>query len=366
MASFVEVFDDVTKLGRKIPTTDYAERGAHPIIDQGQDEIAGYTDETEGLFEDVPAIIFGDHTRAIKYVDTPCFLGADGVKLLKAKIPDANYRYLYYVLQNARIPNTGYNRHFKWLKEVEIPLPDARTQRNIVAALDKVTALIALRKQQIAKLDELVKARFVEMFGDPKDNHLNWDTIPLGSLFSVGSSKRIYQNEQVPKGIPFLRISDLMERIEYGIDTAELFISKDKFDELRQDGLVPKCGDILVTSRGTLGRCYEVKSADQFYFQDGMISWLSERSDRVNNTYIMNLFSMPGFRKQIDDVPAGSTVNYLSLARLKSLQIMCPPIDNQHQFAAFVAQTDQQKLTIQHSLDKLELLKKALMQKYFG
>ena len=87
MAKFTDIFEDVTKQGTKILTNLYLENGLYPIIDQGQSEIAGYTNEAEGLFTDVPAIIFGDHTRIIKYVDTPCFLGADGVKLLKANPP---------------------------------------------------------------------------------------------------------------------------------------------------------------------------------------------------------------------------------------------------------------------------------------
>ena len=148
MAIFTDVFEDVTKKGRKIPTGDYLEAGLHPIIDQGQSEIAGYTNETEGLFTAVPAIIFGDHTRVLKYVDTPCFLGADGVKLLKAKIPNPNYKYLYYALSSANIPNTGYNRHFKWLKEVDIPLPSEKEQQECVGVLDKISKLIAVHYLQ--------------------------------------------------------------------------------------------------------------------------------------------------------------------------------------------------------------------------
>ena len=166
MAKFTEIFEDVTKQGTKIPTNLYLENGLYPIIDQGQSEIAGYTNQTEGLFTDIPAIIFGDHTRIIKYVDTPCFLGADGVKLLKAKDPTANYKYLYYALCNADIPDTGYNRHFKWLKEIEIPEYSTEEQNGIVAQLEKIDTLISLRKQQLAKLDELVKSRFIELFGE--------------------------------------------------------------------------------------------------------------------------------------------------------------------------------------------------------
>lgn len=182
MARFSDLFLDVTKDGHKIPKENYLSKGKYPIIDQGQEYIAGYSDEAEGLYEDVPAIIFGDHTRIIKYVDRPCFLGADGVKLLKAKDTASNYKYLYYALCHARIPNTGYNRHFKWLKEVDIRLPNKYEQWHIVEVLDKLTGLISLRKQQLAKLDELVKARFVEMFGEYPSNQMGWTTCTIRNI----------------------------------------------------------------------------------------------------------------------------------------------------------------------------------------
>ena len=94
MAAFTDVFQDVTKLGKKIPQSEYLESGKYPIIDQGQNDIAGYTNEENGLFTDVPVVIFGDHTRAVKYVDTPFFLGADGVKVLKSKRENVNYKYI--------------------------------------------------------------------------------------------------------------------------------------------------------------------------------------------------------------------------------------------------------------------------------
>lgn len=157
MKSFNEVFEDKTKYGTKIKTSEYCEMGAHLIIDQGQEQVAGYTDIEEGVFEEVPVIIFGDHTRVIKYVDKPFFLGADGVKVLRSKFKNANYKYLYYALKNARIPNTGYNRHFKWLKEVQIEYPDYRRQENVVKILDKVSDLIETRQHEIKRLETLSK-----------------------------------------------------------------------------------------------------------------------------------------------------------------------------------------------------------------
>ena len=132
--------------------------------------------------------------------------------------------------------------------------------------------------------------------------------------------------------------------MDTGTADSDLFIPVEKYSELKQAGLVPAAGDILVTSRGTLGRCYIIKTEDCFYFQDGMISWLSKYSDEITPLYLKYLFTMSGFRKQIDSMQAGSTVAYLSIAMLKKLQTMVPSRDTQDQFAAFVEQTDKSKL----------------------
>ena len=186
MASFDEVLKDCTKLGTKIPTNEYLKSGKYPVIDQGQSDIAGYHDSDSGLFENVPAIVFGDHTRAVKYVDKPCFLGADGVKLLCPLDKDINCKYLFYQLSCANIPNTGYNRHFKWVKALNFKIPSSDEQNHVVEVLDKVTELISLRKQQRAKLDELVKARFVEMFGNIIRNDKSW---PIHNFSDIAFSR---------------------------------------------------------------------------------------------------------------------------------------------------------------------------------
>lgn len=212
------------------------------------------------------------------------------------------------------------------LSKKEIPLPPITEQRKIAAVLDKVCELISLRHKQLERLDLMVKARFVEMFGDQYTNKKDWLIVNLEELFSISSSKRIYQDEQSRTGIPFFRISDLIQKISTGKNTAEIFIPMEKYEELKRLDLVPKSGDILITSRGTLGKCYVVSDEDKFYFQDGMISWLYNRDKRITVTYIVCLFEMPWFRKQIDDIPTGTTVNYLSIERLKKLKIMLPDI----------------------------------------
>ena len=336
MTKFTDIFEDVTKQGTKIPTNLYLETGMYPIIDQGQSAIAGYTDETDGLFTDVPAIIFGDHTRIIKYVDTPCFLGADGVKLLKAKDPTANYKYLYYALCNADIPNTGYNRHFKWLKEIEIAECSIEERNSIVAQLEKIDTLIHLRKQQLSKLDELVKSRFIEMFDGKGYPKLKWNEV-----FNTTTGK-LDSNAMVADGkYPFFTCAKEIFRID-----------KYAFD---QEAL-------LLAGNNAAGK-YDVK-----YYKG--------KFNAYQRTYVLGLkqnWSYQLFRYQLEDKldylqqqSLGGLTKYLTIKILGELEFIVPPMDKQDEFTAFVEQIDKSKLAIQQSLEKFEILKKALMQQYFG
>ena len=188
------------------------------------------------------------------------------------------------------------------------------------------------------------------MFGDPEFNEKHWRVMPLDKLCEVGSSKRIYQDEQSQSGVPFLRISDLVNKIDTGSSESELFIPEKKYDELKKEGLVPSKGDILLTARGTLGRCYIITEKDRFYFQDGMITWLSNFSKVVTSLYIFYLFTIPGFRKQIDALQSGSTVAYLSIAMTRNLNIMVPSLDLQNKFIDFVYQVNKSKFALMNDI----------------
>lgn len=206
----------------------------------------------------------------------------------------------------------------------------------------------------------------MEMFGDFEVNPKEFPVYHLCELCDVGSSKRIYQEEQSISGIPFLKVADLNELIDTGKYLCSTFIPLERYEQLLHKELTPKENDILITSRGTLGKCYIVQSDDEFYFQDGMISWLSNLSPKVSSIYISYLFAQPYIQKQIESLQAGSTVAYLSIAMLKKMNVILPPKKLQDDFATFVEHVDQQKQTVQQSLEKLELMKKALMQEYFG
>lgn len=286
---------------------------------------------------------------------------------------DLSIRYLYYFLNRyvhtlRRQSIGGVIKYIKLenLTEADLPLPNISTQNEIVEKLDIISELITKRNQQLAKLDTLVKSRFIEMFGDPVTNPMGWEVKKLRDICVVGSSKRIYQSEQTSTGVPFLRISDLVSKITSQEENCDLHISEEKFSEFKQQGLVPQSGDILVTARGTLGLCYIMKPEDRFYFQDGMISWVHTSEAEINPVYISYLFDSQGIKRQIGSAVAGSTVAYLSIAQLGQFDILLPPIALQNQFADFVQQVNISKSVLQKLLEKQELLRAALMQEYFG
>lgn len=339
--SFDEVFEDVTKLGVKIKTDEYHPIGKYQIIDQGQEAVAGYSDLEDGVFENVPAIVFGDHTRIVKYVDQPFFLGADGVKVLRSRFKDANYRYLYYALKSVKIPNTGYNRHFKWLKEAKIYYPNSEEQSKIVLILDGISSVIEHRQQELQKLDELVKARFVELFGDPELNPRGLPVLPWNAVFLTTTGK-LDSNAMVENGrYPFFTCA----KESYKIDSYA-------FD----------CEALLLAGNNAAG-IYDVKH-------------YKGKFNAYQRTYVLRLmnekWSYILFKRQLEDKlqylqsqSKGTNTRYLTLGILNELRFVVPPVAEQEQFAVFVEQTEKSKVAVQKALDEAQLLFDSLMQQYF-
>ena len=156
-----------TNVGRKyqIPARDIAQIGEFPVVDQGQEFIAGYCDDQEKLIDfDLPLIIFGDHTRCIKYVDFPFVLGADGIKVLAPNKNLYDPKFYYFALMVLEIPSRGYNRHFKILKERSLPLPPLPEQKKIAHILSTVQRAIEAQERIIQTTTELKKALMHKFF----------------------------------------------------------------------------------------------------------------------------------------------------------------------------------------------------------
>ncbi|WP_296880505.1 restriction endonuclease subunit S [Thomasclavelia sp.] len=341
MLDFNDLFEDKTKYGTKLKTDQYQENGKNIIVDQGQNDIAGYTNMEKGLFTDVPAIIFGDHTRVVKYIDQPFFLGADGTKILKSKYQDANYKYLYYALKYIKIPNTGYNRHYKWLKELKFKYPAKEEQKQIVFILDKIGYLIQKNNSQLELLDELIKARFVEMFGEPILNDKGWETKRLLELgkFKNGMNFRIGESGV---NMHCLGVGDFKDRLEIS-DMSML--PKISLNKIPPEEVMLKNGDIVfVRSNGNkmlVGRCLVIYPGDIPTTYSGFCIRFRKEGRCVDTTYLIHLLKANSIRSKITG--RGANIQNLNQQILGAVKIPIPPIELQLEFKKFIKQVDKSR-----------------------
>ena len=256
----------------------------------------------------------------------------------------------------------------KELNKVKIPLPPLDKQRHIAAVLDKVSDLIAKRRQQLDKLDEMVKARFVEMFGNPITNEVGWDKVRLSTCIeSIDNGKSLVCDASARQGNwpAVLKLSAATYGF-YRPEENKAMLDENQFVE----DVAVRAGDLLFTRKNTpelVGMCAYVYGTPSRLMMPDLIFRLNT-TNRCNKVFLWKLINHDLFRDSIKAIATGSakSMSNISKERLLNLEIILPPVELQEQFAAFVKQTDKSKLTLQRSLDKLEVLKKALMQRYFG
>ena len=242
---------------------------------------------------------------------------------------------------------------------IEVFIPMIEEQQKIAVVLDKVSELITLRKKQLEKLDELVKSRFVEMFGDPVSNSfcLPEATLPELGEFGRGVSKHRPRNapELLGGSYPLIQTGE--------VAAADLYIIsyENTYSELgfQQSKMWDK-GTLCITIAANIART-AILGFDAC-FPDSVVGF--NANEKVNNIFIHYWFSF--FQTILESQAPESAQKNINLKILSELKVIVPPVNKQNQFSNFVQQVDKQKSSIQQSLDKLEVLKKALMQEYFG
>lgn len=360
MAKFSEVLTIVNGRNQKQVVCD---DGKYPIYGSGG--IMGYANDYICKAETVVIGRKGSINKPI-FVETP-FWNVDTAFGLCVNSEKLNPKYLYYFCEKfdfeklnttVTIPSLTKSN----LLNVEIPLPNLEKQKQIVELLDKVTSLIFLRKQQLSKFDELVKARFVEMFGDPVSNPLHWKKVKLSELADIKIGpfgSLLHKEDYVTGGHPLVNPSHIINgRI---IVDNDLTLTEGKYFELSAYHL--KKNDVVLGRRGEMGRCAVV---DEEGLLCGTGSLLIRTNGTVTADYIQKIISFPTFKKTIEDMAVGQTMPNLNVPIVSNFMIIVPPLSVQKDYYDFVECVDQQKQTVQQSLDRLELMKKALMQEYFG
>ena len=305
-----------------------------------------------------------------KWGKTPALLNQRVCRLAPKDSIDKDYLFYFMYIALKQIEEktpfvTVKHLSAKELNKIEIPVLSLEEQRKIAETLSKVDKLIAFRDRQLAKLDELVKARFVGMFGDCKTNPKNWKTKALEKIANVGSSKRVFVEELQDSGIPFYRGTEIGALAEKKAVIPALFITEEHYKQLCETTGKPQKGDLLMPSICPDGRIWIVDTDEPFYFKDGRVLWVHLTSANYNSVFLLYTLK-DRIMTDYASIASGTTFAELKIFALKKCKIFDVPLELQNQFANFVERVDQQKQTVQQSLEKLELMKKALMQEYFG
>ena len=307
--------------------------------------------------------------------EMPAFALQRSVAVLHPKSDVCLPRFLMYALRGKRtyIENRakGVAQKGIYLKEVSainIHIPDISNQEIIINKLDKVNTIIKLRQEELLALDTLIKARFVEMFGDPIINSFGIETKPMTDVCEIidGDRGKNYPtaDEFSDEGYCLFLNAKNVTSTGFNFDTC-MFVTKEKDEALRKGKLFR--GDVVLTTRGTLGNL-------AFYTEDipfehvrinsGMVI-LRMKQDVVDEVYFIEQFKMR-LADIREKVASGSAQPQLPISTMNKINILIPDIEKQRQFADFVHQVDKSKVAVQKALDETQLLFNSLMQKYFG
>lgn len=360
----------VINMGQSPDSSTYNEKGDGIPFFQGNADFGEVTpnariwctDPTKIAQKDDILISVRAPIGALNMANTACCIGR-GLAALTPNKRLCSGKYLWYALSGkvTELNNKGTGSTFKAinksvLAETEIPLPPLSTQRRIAAVLDKVSALIAKRRQQLDKLDELVKSRFVEMFGDLKSNPQGWPVVPFSEFAKIDGNMT----------------TDYEKYADYphiGIDSIEKGTGELKgYRTVREDGVIS--GKYIFTpqhiiyskirpnlNKVALPDFYGVCSADAYPILPNRLN--------CNRVFLAAVMRSEYYLDYILQFSSRTNLPKVNRKEIAGFCMPLPPLALQEQFAAFVAQTDKAKLTIQNGLEKLETLKKALMQEYF-
>ena len=279
-------------------------------------------------------------------------------------------KYLFYFLKrNTEYLNAlGRGATFKEISKsivenIEIPLPELSEQYEIVKILDKIRNLIRKLQRQQDKLDELVKSRFIEMFGDPVFNPLGWKKKTLKEVciklndgthfspesFATGEYKYVTAKNIKISGFDFTNITYVPEEVHKPI----------------YERCNPELGDVLYIKDGVTTGIAMVNTLEEEFTLLSSVALLKQDRRILNGHFLAALLNNENMYTDIRSNMGGAAITRLTIAKLNTIKVILPPIELQEQFASFVTWTDKSKMAVQQSLNKLELLKKSLMQKYF-
>ena len=279
-------------------------------------------------------------------------------------------RFLYYYLsskstyQKFKMMAVGgvvNNLNSDMVRKVQVPIPSKKEQSEIADLLDKVSVVVEQRREELQKFDDLIKARFVEMFGDLKVNPKGWKLQTFDCLTDLITDGEHATPKRVEKGIYLLSARNILNHM-LQLDDVD-YIDQEEYDRIAKR-VIPKEGDVLVSCSGTVGRCCSVPAGIKF--QMVRSAALLRFKDCVNPVFVEYMITSDYLQEQINSSKTASSQANLFQGKIAKLKGFVPPIELQNDFLAFVRQVDKSKVAVQAALNEAQLLFDSLMQEYFG
>lgn len=315
----------------------YENSGSYPIVDQGRGKIAGFTCDETKLVRDVPGIVFGDHTREIKYVDYFFVPGADGVKLIRA-VDGISIRYLFHCLTSLSIPSRGYNRHWILVREMLIPVPPLEVQREIVRILDQFTMLEA-------ELEAELEARRTQ-YEHYRNHLLSYDSLAsrgpvemarLGDIANIRRGSGMPKSSFVDSGIPALHYGHIFTRYGVSAESASAHVSPSDAEKL----VAVAPGDLVFANTSEnmddVGKAV-VWKGNEFAVAGGHATVIS--SSILDMSFFSHYVRTDHFLLIKRRVAQGTKVIELSAAKLAGITVPVPELSEQRRIADLLDRFD--------------------------
>ena len=407
----LDSFDNVTDSKKKLPTKEYQEDAVFSIVDQGQDFVGGYTDREDMVYDgELPVVIFGDHTRCVKFVYFPFVQGADGVKVLKPK-KFWDSKAFYYVLQSVEIPNMGYRRHYPLFKNFFIPVPPIPEQQRIVEQIESLFSKLDEAKEKaelsLESFDRRKEAILYKAFRGELTEHFRSHkkvesaSVYLKKLVDDGKTFsrkdfEFWENDKLPPGWVESRIGNLLYfagrigwkglKAEEYTEEGPLFLSvynlndgdevtynrvyhitKERYEESPE--IMVQAGDVLLTKDGAgIGKLGYVKELPQEATINSSLL-LIRPGEVADSKYVFYLLSGPELQKIVRERITGSATPHLFQRDIKEFLIPVPPMEEQKEIVSIlddILSKEYQAYDAAKTLiEQVDIMKKSILAKAF-
>lgn len=358
-----DVLDYVQPTKYIVESTDYDDEYETPVLTPGKSFLLGYTNEIEGIYKEVPTIIFDDFTTAFKYVDFPFKVKSSAMKMLKTKSDDYHIRFIYYLMLSLNFEADEHKRY--WISKYSqqyVKLPPLPTQKKIAAILDEADSYRQKTKALIAKYDELTQSLFLDMFGDP----LKGETTILKNNIRIIGGYAFKSKDFVKHGAPLIKIGT----VNKGYFDVINFSYLPKTYLTTHEKWCVKPGDILMSLTGTVGKDdygnVEI-ATNQFenYLLNQRVAKIEPSNEVYLKGFLLGLFSNTKTKGELTKISRGVRQANISNKDIENLKMITPSISKQQKYIDAVKSIEAQKAQAQEELEKAEELFGSLLQGAF-